>query len=81
MTSIYLVFSDVRYAIRRLRKSPLFLIVASITLGLAIGATTAIFSLVDAILLKTLPVRDPKALVTLEAVEERGGAPFFISDA
>ena len=59
------MIQDVRYALRYLRKSPLFAGVACLTLAFGVGATTAIFSLVDAVLLKTLPVHNPKALVAL----------------
>ena len=56
---------DVRVALRGLRRSPLFAIVAILSLGLGIGANTAIFTLIDQILLRRLPVKDPDSLVML----------------
>ncbi len=57
------LFSDFRYAARSLRRSPVFTIVAILSLGLGIGANTAIFSLYNALVLRTLPVQNPKQLV------------------
>jgi predicted permease len=56
---------DLRYAFRRLRRSPGFAAVCIITLALGIGANTAIFTLVDAVMLKSLPVADPSQLYRL----------------
>jgi predicted permease len=53
---------DVSYALRLLRRSPAFTLVALLSLGLGIGANTAIFSLIDTVLVKTLPVEDPQGL-------------------
>src|SRR5215471_7572368 len=54
---------DLRYGLRTLRRSPVFTAVALVTLTLAIGANSAIFSLVDPLILRSLPVREPERLV------------------
>jgi hypothetical protein len=55
---------DLRHSTRVLRKAPAFATVAILSLGLGIGANTAIFSIVNAVILKALPVRDPECLVS-----------------
>lgn len=64
---------DVRYAFRMFRKAPGFAFVVILTLALGIGANTAIFSLIDALILRWLPVHNPRELVELTSVGQDGG--------
>jgi putative ABC transport system permease protein len=66
---------DVRYGLRMLAKSPGFTVAALLTLTLGIGATAAIFSVVDAVLLRALPFRDPSRLVAVYEDASRVGFP------
>jgi putative ABC transport system permease protein len=61
------LIQDFRFSLRQIRRSPGFMITAVLTLALGVGANTAIFSLLDQALLRTLPVRDPERLVILSA--------------
>jgi predicted permease len=78
LPAIETVLKDLLYAARMLRKSPGFTAVAVLSLALGIGANTAIFTLINAVMLRTLPVKDPSELVVLEP-KFRGTDRAFIS--
>ena len=59
------IWQDVRYALRMMRRGPVFTAVAVLSLALGIGANTAVFSLIDTVMLRLLPVREPRQLIEL----------------
>ena len=63
-----MLIQDIRYALRSFRRAPGFTLVALITLALGIGGTTAIFSIVDGVVLRPLPYPDPGRILRLNRV-------------
>ena len=76
------LYEDLRFGMRTLRKSPGFTATAILTLALGIGANTAAFSLIDAVMLRTLPVERPDELLQLKRQDPRyaGGGPASFSN-
>jgi putative ABC transport system permease protein len=74
------VLTDIRYAVRRFLAAPGFVAIALGSLALGIGATTAIYSVVDALMLKPLPYGDPARLVDLGTQTQTGALRYFDGD-
>src|SRR5437879_4199066 len=70
------VWQNLRYSLRALRKNPVFTAVAVLSLALSIGANTAIFTLINALLLRDLPVPHPERLVERSVVRQDHKIPF-----
>src|SRR6266704_698788 len=70
-----LIARDLRYALRQLRKAPLFTVVVVVMLALGIGANTAVFSVMNAVLMQLLPVAHPHGLYYVRMANGQGQAP------
>jgi len=74
---MFLMLQDLAYALRQLRHSPAFALAAILTLALGIGANAAIYTVLDAVAFRSLPVRDPQRLVKVQVLEN--GRPLNLS--
>src|SRR5258708_25705748 len=74
------MFADVRYAFRIIAKNPAFSAVAVLSLALGIGANTAIFTLIDYVMLRSLPVRAPEQLAVIARNPEKPSTSFNYPD-
>src|SRR5688500_9427663 len=75
------LLQDLRYAVRTLRRARGFAAIAALTLALGIGGTTAIYSVVDKVVLRPLPFPDPDRLVVPRSVDMKTGDDWSITDA
>jgi len=74
---LILMLTDFRFAIRLLSRNPILTLVAALSLGLGIGANTTIFTLINEVFLRPLPLKDPSALVSLFTADERNRQQAF----
>ena len=79
-SAVEALWTDVRYSVRILAKAPLFASVVVLTLALGIGANTAIFSLMNSLLLKTLPVEKPEELMEVSDSWRLGSGPGSVTN-
>ena len=69
------LLQDIRYGIRKMRRAPALASVVVLSLALGIGANTAIFSLVHAMVLRDLPIKEPERVMVLQYLEPKGDVP------